>query len=91
MSNEKTPSSTSEEELAALRTENEALRDQLDTRRAKAPVWRRILAGLLAFLAILAVVVAVDAVWVRTTLQDEDRFVATLESLPQNDAVPSAL
>lgn len=91
MSNEKTPSSTSEEELAALRTENEALRDQLDTRRTKGPLWRRILAGVLAVLAVLAVVAAVEAVWLRTTLQDEDRFVATLESLPQNDAVASAL
>ena len=91
LSNEKTPSSTSEEELAALRTENEALRDQLDTRRTKGPLWRRILAGVLAFLAVLAVVAAVEAVWLRTTLQDEDRFVATLESLPQNDAVASAL
>ena len=91
LGNEKTRSSTSEEELAALRTENEALRDQLETRRTKGSVWRRILAGVLAFLAILAVVTAVDAVWVRTTLQDEDRFVATLASLPQNDAVASAL
>jgi hypothetical protein len=91
LSNEKTPPATSEEELAALRTENEALRDQLETRRTKGSVWRRILAGVLALLAILAVVAAVQAVWLRTTFQDEDQFVATLESLPQNDAVASAL
>ena len=91
MSNEKTPLPTSEEELAALRTENEALRDQLDTRRTKGPVWRRILAGVLAFLAIIAVVAAVEAVWLRTTLQDEDQFVSTLESLPQDDEVAGAL
>ena len=57
----------------------------------KDPLWRRILAGVLAVLAIVAVVAAVQAMWVKTTLQDEDRFVATLQSLPQNDAVASVL
>lgn len=91
LSNEKTPTSTPEEELAALHAENEMLRDQLDARRAEGPIWRRILAGVLAVLAIIAVVAAVQAVWLKTTLLDEDRFVATLESLPRDDAVASAL
>ena len=91
MSNETPPSSTSEEELAALRSENETLRDQLDTRRTKGPLWRRILAGVLAVLAIVAVVAAVQAVWLKTTLGDEDQFVATFQALPQDDAVASVL
>ncbi|MCZ6505187.1 MAG: hypothetical protein O6834_04295, partial [Actinobacteria bacterium] len=91
MSDYKTPTSTAEEELAALRTENEVLRDQLDGRRTKGPVWRRILAGVLAVLAIIAVVAAVQALWLKTTLQDEDRFVAAFQQLPQDAAVASAL
>jgi len=91
VSNENPPASTSEEELAALRSENEELRDQLDTRRTKGPLWRRILAGVLAVLAMIAVVAAVEAVWVKTTLQDEDAFVATFQSLPQDEAVVSYL
>ncbi len=91
LSNDKTAASTAEEELAALRTENEVLRDQLDGRRTKGPVWRRILAGVLAVLAIIAVVAAVQALWLKTTLQDEDRFVAAFQQLPQDAAVASAL
>ncbi len=91
MSNDKTAASTAEEELAVLRTENEVLRSQLDARRGKGPVWRRILAGVLAVLAIIAVVASVQAVWLQTTLQDEDRFVATFQPLPQDDAVAGAL
>ena len=91
LSDYKTAASTAEEELAALRTENEVLRDQLDGRRTKGPVWRRILAGVLAVLAIIAVVAAVQALWLKTTLQDEDRFVAAFQQLPQDAAVASAL
>ena len=91
LSDYKTPTSTAEEELAALRSENEALRDQLDKRQTRGPLGRRILAGVLAVLAIIAVVAAVQAVWLKTTLQDEDRFVATLQSLPQDPAVANVL
>jgi hypothetical protein len=91
VSNKNQSASSSEEEMEALRSENEALRVQLDERPTRGPLWRRILAGVLAVLAIVAVVAAVQAVWVKTTLQDEDRFVATLQSLPQNDAVASVL
>ena len=91
MSNDKTAALIAEEELAALRSENEALRDQLDKRQTRGPLGRRILAGVLAVLAIIAVVAAVQAVWLKTTLQDEDRFVATLQSLPQDPAVANVL
>lgn len=91
LSNEKLAASIAEEELAVLRAENEVLRYQLDARRAKGPVWRRILAGVLAVLAIIAVVASVQALWLKTTLQDEDRFVATFSQLPQEDAVANVL
>jgi len=74
-----------------LRAENEALRDQLDTRRTMGPLWRRIVAGVLAVRAIVAVVASVQAGWVKTTLQDEERFVATFQPLPQDDAVAGVL
>jgi hypothetical protein len=74
-------------DLAALKEENEALRAQLE----RQPVWRKVLAGVLAVLAVLTLVLAVDALWLKTTLEDEDQFVATFESLPQNDAVAEAI
>ncbi len=91
MGTEENLESTSEEELAVLRAENELLRDQLEAQQTKGPVWRRILAGVLAVLAVFVVITAVEAVWLKTTLQDEDRFVATLQSLPQDEAVATAL
>ncbi len=83
--------SASEGEMEALRAENEALRVQLDDRRASGPLWRRILAGVLAVFAIIAVIAAVDAVWLKTPLQDEDQFVATFQTLPQDDAIAAVL
>lgn len=46
---------------------------------------------MLAVLGVVAIVVATQAVWLETTLQDEEQFVATLQSLPQNVAVASVL
>ncbi|MCH8130852.1 MAG: hypothetical protein IIC70_13275, partial [Acidobacteria bacterium] len=74
-------------DLAALKEENEALRAQLE----RQPMWRRVLAGVLAVLAVLALVVAADALWLKTTLEDEDQFVATFEGLPRHDAVAEAV
>jgi len=91
LSNEEPRASITDKELAALRAENEELRHQFAARSTKGPLWRRILAGALAVLAIIAMVGAVQAVGVKTTLQDEERFVATLQSLPQNEAVASVL
>ncbi|MEE8406209.1 MAG: hypothetical protein V3S32_03575, partial [Acidimicrobiia bacterium] len=91
MGEEENLESTSSEELAVLRAENELLRDQLEAQQTNGPVWRRILAGALGILAVFVVIAAVEAVWLKTTLQDEDRFVATLQSLPQDDAVATAL
>ena len=65
--------------------------DTSNTQRAKGSLWRRVLAGVLAVIAIAVVVAAVEAVWVQTTFQDEDAFVATFESLQQDEAVVSYL
>ena len=86
---------TDEAQLAELKAENEELRAQLEAEKRadedRGPLWRRIVAGILAVLAIVAVVAAVEALWLKTTLENEDQFVATFEPLPQNDAVASAL
>jgi hypothetical protein len=59
--------------------------------QSKGALWRRIVAWVLAVLAFVAVVSAVDAVWLKRTLTDTDRFVATFDSLPQDQAVATAL
>ena len=78
-------------DLAALKEENEALRAQLEAEPVRQPVWRKVLAGILAVLAVLTLVVAADALWLKTTLEDEDQFVATFEGLPRHDAVAEAV
>jgi hypothetical protein len=85
------------DQAAALRAENEALRAQqaeLEAQLAatsppekKGSGIRRFFAGLLAILAIISIVLAVDAVWVQSTLDDTDTFVDTLAPLPSDDAV----
>ena len=61
-------------DLAALKEENEALRAQLEAQQERQPVWRRVLAGVLAVLAVLTLVIAADALWLKTTLEDEDQL-----------------
>ena len=78
-------------DLAALKEENEALRAQLEAEPVRHPLWRKVLAGILAVLAVLTLVVAADALWLKTTLEDEDQFVATFEGLPRHDAVAEAV
>ncbi len=78
-------------DLAAVKEENEALRAQLEAQQERQPVWRKVLAGILAVLAVLTLVVAADALWLKTTLEDEDQFVATFEGLPRHDAVAEAV
>lgn len=73
-------------------TDGSALADDSDTATppaGQAPTARRIFAGALAVLAIIAIVGAVDAVWVKTTLENEDRFVATFGPLIEEDSVRS--
>ena len=80
----------------ALRTENEELKRQLEeataeAREQRSHLWRRFFAVVLAVLAVVATAAAVDALWLKTTLQDEDTFVSTFQPLPQEDAVATAI
>lgn len=88
------------DELAAIRAENAELRRQLETqqpaktteqRSTKNPWWRKTIVGVLVVLAIVSVVASISAVWTQTTLQDEDQFVATLEPLPKEESVATAI
>lgn len=85
------------DELAAIRAENEALRRQLASEpppknpRPESegnPLWRKVIVGVLVVLSIAMLVGSVSVAWVKTTIQDEDQFVATLEPLPQEDWLP---
>ena len=87
------------DDYAAMRAENEELRKQLaaqqntktKTRSSGQHTWRKILAGVLAALAIITLVAGFSIVWLETTLGDEDQFVATLAPLPQKESVASVL
>ena len=47
--------------------------------------------GVLVVLAVVALVASVSVSWVKTTIQNEDQFVATLEPLSQEEAVASVI
>ena len=88
------------DELAAIRNENAELRKQIDAQQPQKrpkpsstsdPTWRKVVAGILIFLAILSTVAAVSVVWAKTTLQDEDQFVATLAPLPKEEDVATVI
>ena len=85
----------SAEDIAAIRAENEELKAQLAAQRQPAPTegggWRSVVAWILVVLAVLSVVLAVFAVWLKTTITDEDRFVATFGSLPEQEEVVTVL
>lgn len=82
------------DELQQLRDENTALRAQLDRpseaqRRSRG--FRSVTSWILVVLAAFTVVAGVHAVWLQTTIVDEDRFVATFAPLPKDPAVSAAL
>lgn len=55
------------------------------------PRWRRILAIVLAVVAIIAIVLSLVVTWEKEVLGNEDQFVSTLEDVPSNDAVATLL
>jgi uncharacterized membrane protein YqjE len=88
------------EDIAAVRAENDELRRQLATQQAgtaakqkptQNPWWRKTIVAVAIVLAIVSIVASISAVWAKTTLQDEDQFVATLEPLPKDEAVATAI
>jgi hypothetical protein len=94
------PGDTTPGDIEDIQAENAELRRQLDTQQAgqvtkqkstKNPWWRKTIVGVAVVLAIVTVVASISAVWAKTTLQEEDRFVATLEPLPKDDAVATAI
>jgi hypothetical protein len=87
------------ETVAAIQAENTELKKQLATQQPKKseprsttnPLWRKIVVGVLVVLAVVALVASVSVTWVKTTIQNEDQFVATLEPLLQEEAVASVV
>lgn len=88
------------DELAAIQAENAELREQLAAAPApkatkkqpgRVSTWRKISVWVLIVLAVVSVVASISAVWAKTTLQDEDQFVATLEPLPKEESVAAAI
>ena len=57
----------------------------------RAPTWRKVLGVVLAILAMIVLVASVEAVWMKTTLEDEDQFVSTFEPLAEDEAVATAV
>jgi hypothetical protein len=55
------------------------------------PTWRKILGVVLAILAMIVLVLSVEALWLKTTLEDEDQFVSTFEPLAEDEAVVTAV
>jgi hypothetical protein len=55
------------------------------------PTWRKILGVVLAIIAMIVLVLSVEAVWLKTTLEDEDQFVSTFEPLAEDEAVMTAV
>jgi hypothetical protein len=52
---------------------------------------RRDLGVVLAILAMIVIVLSVEAIWMKTTLEDEERFVETLAPLAKDPAVATAV
>lgn len=87
------------ETVAAIQAENAELKKQLATQQPQKtkprstanPLWRKIAVVVLVVLAVIAMVASVSVSWVKTTIQNEDQFVATLEPLSQEEAVASVI
>jgi hypothetical protein len=79
---------------ASLQGENERLQAQLEGASEPAPsggAARSTISLILVVLGVVAVVAGVLAVWLQTTIADEDRYVDTFGPLPKNEAVAIVL
>ncbi len=93
MNDKNADTAATNDSIASLQAENEALRSQLG---GSAPAKsgsgvRRFFAWVLAILAIVLIALAVNVGWAETTILDTDAFVATLSPLAQDEAVAEAL
>ena len=85
---------STEAELAELKAERDALAAQvaaLEDRPAKRQRTRRVVTAILVIVSVLAFSLAVPGTWVRRTLGDTDRYVATITPLPSDPAVQEYL
>ena len=85
---------STEAELAELKAERDALAAQvatLEDRPAKRQRTRHVVTAILVIVSILAFSLAVPGTWVRRTLGNTDRYVATVAPLPSDPAVQEYL
>ncbi|MGH2636615.1 MAG: hypothetical protein ACRDHU_10805 [Actinomycetota bacterium] len=82
------------EDLQRVQAERDALAkrvERLEDRPTKRRRLRRVSTAILLVLAVLLFALAVPGVWVRRTLADTDRYVATVAPLAQDEAVQEYL
>lgn len=80
------------DDVQALRSENEALRRELDSARStRRNRWRRVVSGLLAVLAALATALALTTVWSVRTLTNTDLFVDRVAPILEDQQVADAI
>jgi hypothetical protein len=84
------------EQIDGLIAENKELRSRImsqdDAQKSSGgSTFRRVLSIVLAVLAILAIVASVDAVWLKTTLQDEEQFLSTFQDLTRQEEIATAM
>jgi hypothetical protein len=83
-----------EAELAQLKAERDALAKQvadLEDRPGRRQRMRRVFVAILVIISVLTFSLAVPGTWVRRTLGDTDRYVATVAPLPSDPAVQEYL
>lgn len=93
MNKQPTDAASTDESIASLQAENDALRSRIagSPPEKSGSLVRRIFTWVLAILAIFLIVIAVIVGWTKTTLLDTDTFVSTLTPLAQDEAVAAAL
>ncbi len=93
MNEENTDGAPTDDSVAALQAENEALRSQLEESPSatSGSGIRRFFAWVLVILAIILIALAANVGWAETTLLDTDAFVSTLSPLSEDEAVAEAL
>jgi hypothetical protein len=87
-------SKASDEDLARLKAENEALKAKVakaDKRETRGGFWRRFTVWLMVILASIFSVLGVLSTWLKTTTLDTNTFVSTVAPLVQNDEVAKAV
>lgn len=85
---------SSVEDVKRLKAERDALArqvEELEDRPGRRSRWRRAFAAILVIVSVLAFSLAVPGTWVRRTIGDTDRYVATITPLPSDPAIQEYL